>query len=757
MTQYVLSGSTGSTVSSGQAIVMPYAFTTGILHDPAFGAWNFDTGASSHLNNLVNGLSENFNTSDGTLSRYKAQLVANRSTQLEGVDVDETFSLVVKPGTIRTVLSLPTSRHWPVHQLDEFGMTDLGSLNYFLGISVTRDSPGMFLPHTKYVVKILKRAGMVNCNPSRTPVDTESKLDKTGDVVCLHMHDPREPHFSTPKRILRYVCSTLDYGLQLFSSSTTDLVAYSDADWSVDLLLDDRIQAEYRGVVNAVAETYWLRNLLRELHTPLSFATLVYCDKFNAVYLSSNPIQHQRTNHIKIDIYFVRDLVATGHVWALHVPSRYQFEDIFTKGLPTALFEEFHSNLSVRCPPAITAREYDEPPLWVSELGNCFGCGIASVGFSGAKGCVTFLSYMDFLTRRVLLRCDSTGDLYPVTAPSPIPHDFLVSQHTWHQHLGHPGGEVLHRLVSSNFISCNKKKLPVLCHACQLGKHVRLPFVSSGIVISFCFDIIHSDTLVPRPLNVSVVRYMWLFRHKYLADGTLSRYKAQLVADGSTQLEGVDVDETFSSVVKPGTIRIVLSLPTSRHWPVHHLDMKYVVKILEHASMVNCNPIRTPVDTESKLSITGDVVCLHMHDPREPHFSTPKWILCYVCSTLDYGLHAEAEYRGVANAVAETCWLCNLLRELHTLLSSVMLVFCDNVSAVYLSSNPIQHQRTKHIEIDIHFVRDLVATGQVRALHVHSRYQFKDIFTKGLPTALFEEFHSNLSVRCPPAITVREC
>nr|GEX04137.1 NBS-containing resistance-like protein [Tanacetum cinerariifolium] len=73
---------------------------------------------------------------------------------------------------------------------------------------------------------------------------------------------------------------------------------------------------------------------------------------------------------------------------------------------------------------------------------------------------------------------------------------------------------------------------------------------------------------------------------------------------------------------------------------------------------------------------------------------------------------AEAEYRGVANVVAETCWIQNLLRELHTPLSSATIVYCDNVSAVYLSSNPVQHQRTKHIEIDIHFVWDLVATGR---------------------------------------------
>nr|GEV17467.1 ribonuclease H-like domain-containing protein [Tanacetum cinerariifolium] len=102
-------------------------------------------------------------------------------------------------------------------------------------------------------------------------------------------------------------------------------------------------------------------------------------------------------------------------------------------------------------------------------------------------------SIKDFLTRRVLLRCDSTGDLYSVTAPSSIPHAFLVSQHTWHQRLGHPGGEVLRRPISSNFISCNKEKPPVLCHACQLGKHVRFPFVSFGTVISSCFDIIHLD------------------------------------------------------------------------------------------------------------------------------------------------------------------------------------------------------------------------------------------------------------------------
>nr|GEX24404.1 ribonuclease H-like domain-containing protein [Tanacetum cinerariifolium] len=65
-----------------------------------------------------------------------------------------------------------------------------------------------------------------------------------------------------------------------------------------------------------------------------------------------------------------------------------------------------------------------------------------------------------------------------------------------------------------------------------------------------------------------------IFRHKFLADGTLSCYKARRVANGSTQMEGIYVDQTFNPVVKPGTIHFVLSLVASRHWSIHQLDVK---------------------------------------------------------------------------------------------------------------------------------------------------------------------------------------
>jgi len=86
------------------------------------------------------------------------------------------------------------------------------------------------------------------------------------------------------------------------------------------------------------------------------------------------------------------------------------------------------------------------------------------------------------------------------------------------------------------------------------------------------------------------------------------------------------------------------------------------------------------------------------------------------------------------------------LAELHIPLAKSTLVYCDNVSAVYLSTNPVQHQRTKHVEIDLHFVRDRVAIGDVRVLHVPITSQFADIFTKELHSSTFSEFRSSLNV-----------
>ncbi|GJY76292.1 ribonuclease H-like domain-containing protein [Tanacetum coccineum] len=311
---------------------------------------------------------------DDTLNRYKARLVANDSTQLTGIDVDETFSPVIKSATIRTVLSLALFRHWPVHQLDvnnaflhggsdtaylllkvdrhyielllhsysseyfatlhvaSLSMTDLGPLNYFLGISVTRNTSRMFLSQQKYASELLERAGMLTCNPCRTLVDTDSKLSADGDPVS----DP------TLYRSLAGAHQVFDFTRPIYLTCAAGL--------SLHQLVDAPLHVGLPPVIVFFLATIYFRGLQRDKLplSPLQQSKVLFI-------VSSNPCNINCTKHIEIDIHCVRDLVVAGHIRVLHVPSRYQYADIFTKGLPTVLFDEFRSSLSVRSSPAQTA------------------------------------------------------------------------------------------------------------------------------------------------------------------------------------------------------------------------------------------------------------------------------------------------------------------------------------------------------------------------------------------------------------------
>ena len=126
---------------------------------------------------------------------------------------------------------------------------------------------------------------------------------------------------------MRYLQDTPNLGLYLYQTSPTDLIVYSDADWAgcpdtwkstsgYGIFLGDNLiswsskcqpvvsqssaEVEYRAVANGVAEAYWLRPLLSELHCPIGHATIVYCDNISAFYISTNPVQHQRTKHVEL-------------------------------------------------------------------------------------------------------------------------------------------------------------------------------------------------------------------------------------------------------------------------------------------------------------------------------------------------------------------------------------------------------------------------------------------------------------------------
>ncbi|KAL5766457.1 hypothetical protein ACOSP7_017074 [Xanthoceras sorbifolium] len=108
---------------------------------------------------------------------------------------------------------------------------------------------------------------------------------------------------------------------------------------------------------------------------------------------------------------------------------------------------------------------------------------------------------------------------------------------------------------------------------------------------------------------------------------------------------------------------------------------------------------------------------------------------------------AEVEYRELASTASEITWLQQLLRDFQVDVSSPALLFCDNQAAIHITSNPIYHERTKHIEIDCHFVLEKVASGVLKLLLIRSEHPLADIFTKPLPSHVLFPLLSKMVVK----------
>uniref|UniRef100_A0A2N9FEK0 Reverse transcriptase Ty1/copia-type domain-containing protein n=1 Tax=Fagus sylvatica TaxID=28930 RepID=A0A2N9FEK0_FAGSY len=415
-------------------------------------------------------------------------------------------------------------------------------------------------------------------------------------------------------------------------------------------------------------------------------------------------------------------------------------------------------------------------------------------------------------------------------------------------------------------------------------------------------------SLVSSPPSKNIVGCKWVYKLKHNSDGSISRYKAKLVAKGFHQQYGVDYAKTFSPVVKPPTVRLVISLVVSLNWPLRQLDVrnaflhgslqeevymqqppgyvqpdhpnlvcklhkslyglkqaprawfesftgqllhlgftassvdnslfifhdkhiiayllfymdnivitsntpsyldhlikslssvfelkdlsplsyflglqvhrtsqalylsqtKYAVDLLHKHHMFDTKPTKTPCSPSTRLTLTEGTplqephsyrslvgalhyltfthpnlsfvvhqVCQFMHSSTTTHLAAAKRILRfadvantflgllqrYLRDTLNHGFlvylgfnpitwsakkqptvsrsSIESEYRALAIATVELCWLRTLLKDLRIYLADTPILLCDNVSALAIASNPVFHAHTKHIEVDFHFV-----------------------------------------------------
>ena len=118
---------------------------------------------------------------------------------------------------------------------------------------------------------------------------------------------------------------------------------------------------------------------------------------------------------------------------------------------------------------------------------------------------------------------------------------------------------------------------------------------------------------------------------------------------------------------------------------------------------------------------------------------------------------ADAEFRGVAKGITEVLWLRKLLTELGFPPKRSCELYCDNQAAINISENPVQHDRTKHVEVDRHFIKEKLEAQVIKLPHVKSKDQLADILTKTVGTQFFEEVLCKLGVGDPTTQLEGEC
>lgn len=107
---------------------------------------------------------------------------------------------------------------------------------------------------------------------------------------------------------------------------------------------------------------------------------------------------------------------------------------------------------------------------------------------------------------------------------------------------------------------------------------------------------------------------------------------------------------------------------------------------------------------------------------------------------------SEAEYRAMAHATSEVIWLQSLLKSLQINCDRPTILHCDNQASLHLAANPIYHERTKHIEVDCHFIREHLQAGVIKTEYIYTKQQLASIFTKALEAKQFQELPVKIGV-----------
>ena len=337
-------------------------------------------------------ISENFQQSQADHCLYMKHDGPNTTLVLIWVD-----DLIIASSNMSSLLSCKQAL------CEKFKMTDLGSLNWFLGMSFVSKEGSIEMNQTRYIEKVLDRFNMSDCQPKNIPcdpsmmntssVESNELADATvyreivGSLIYVmtgtrpdlcyivtklsqYMSKPTKAQLNAAKYVLKYLKGTMHYALKFSrSDGPLQLVGFCDSDWGSS---EDRksitgycfqldktapliswkskkqqtvalssCEAEYMSLTYAIQEAKFLRQLLSDILGVKENIVELGVDNQGAISLAKNPVHHQRSKHIDIRYHFIRDEIQNGNVNLFYVPTKENTADIFTKPVSHKRLEFF--------------------------------------------------------------------------------------------------------------------------------------------------------------------------------------------------------------------------------------------------------------------------------------------------------------------------------------------------------------------------------------------------------------------------------
>eukprot|EP00253_Pinus_taeda_P002116 PITA_02116 len=236
------------------------------------------------------------------------------------------------------------SQRFAVVMQNEFEMSFLGELTYFLGLQIQQNEGSIFLSQTKYLKQIMKKYGMEDAKPVCTPMVTGCSLSANDESAVVHQ--------LTYRSMIGSLLYLTDWAGSMDDRKSTSggaffmgsrLVSWFSKKQSSIAL--STAEVEYVAAASCCTQLLWMMQTLQDFKITCTPHISILCDNTSAINISKNPVMHSKTKHIPIKYHFLREQVLQQKVKLEYVPSKEQVADILTKPLPRETFEYLRKKL----------------------------------------------------------------------------------------------------------------------------------------------------------------------------------------------------------------------------------------------------------------------------------------------------------------------------------------------------------------------------------------------------------------------------